>query len=258
MKKVLFLLPLLLLASCNMGNYKVNNIRNLDLSEDDSLTLEDLSSSQILAKINGNGSFPLVFYSNTCSSCLEAIKTVSAYALKYGTKFYSLKYSQHSYSILNETYRYIFPEGLVYPVTMIIKNKTLAYTINKDNMESLEAFEPVAKQHFNDCNISYCSLLNAYLNYQNNYSDYVCFIYSSLDQNDLSFLETVKNYSTDTSKNLILIDKIVAETGLISYLDIPDGNQNCCFEIKNNQRTRVADYSKDEGKELVKNFFLAN
>ena len=156
-KLTLLLIPILSLVSCENSKSSIYKINDYDLIVDNTKTTftVDLTTQELINLLENDASFPLFFHSNVCSSCQMVEQYVNRYVLNTKSVIYSYEYSSkyNEYALLNAFNPNLFPERIVTPRFLFLKDGELSIEVNEAKFSSYDLFSKSLNAFLNNSNI---------------------------------------------------------------------------------------------------------
>lgn len=266
--KKLVILPLLLLplalSSCDSFNAEIYQVNNYEFSvSNDSNYIKDVDAEQLISLFEGKRSFPLYFYSENCSTCAEVSSYIKSYVRLYKTTIYGYNFleNRENYESLNNYDPELFPQKVITPRFLLIKNGTLSLEVNSSKFASFQSFEKTLKAFLCPANIYTLNTFNAFTKFDEQFSNYICFVYDRriVEQNKLINQFIYPNIGA-ANKTILLLDVCDIDvenlTKMSNYLSVEIKNH---LLVVDNDNLDYADYSIDMIRfdELLRGYFGA-
>lgn len=226
--KKLIILPLLLfplaLSSCDAFSAEIYQVNNYEFSvSNDSEYIKDIDSEQLISLFEGKMSFPLYFYSDNCSTCTEVSSYIKSYVRLNKTTIYGFNYLENrdNYELLMNYDPELFPNKVITPRFLLIKNGTLSLEINSSKFASFQTFEKTLKAFLCPANIYTLNTFDAFTHFDETFGSYICFVYDRkiVEQNVLI--------------NQFIYPNIGTPNKAILLLDVHDIDENNLAKIRN-------------------------
>lgn len=265
MKKLVFLSLLLFplcITSCEGFNAEIYQVNNYEFQfSKESNYLKEVDSAQLISMFEGKLSFPLYFYSENCSTCADVSSYIKSYVKLNKTTIYGYNVVKNmaNYEQLINFDSELFPQRIVTPRFLLIKNGTLSLELNSSKFASYQTFENTLKAFLRPANIYTLNTFDTFYRFNENFDNYLCYVYDRRisEQNTLIYQFIYPNIGTKDTTILLL-----------DLCDIDNANLNSIntylgFEIKNhlmvvnNNEITSIEYSNNliEFDNLIKSYF---
>ncbi len=232
MKRNFFLLllsSLIALSGCSKNIKNENAVVSFNSYEHEVI---DLNFRQLEYMIEQNYSFPLLMYTEDCSSCLTAKENLAEVAkdIKYQT--YEIEMDGATSKYLSENYPDLFSVNDIYPSLSIINNKTISYKSPLESLNNQLSLKKLLKAYSLDTNITTLTTFDSYLEYKSAKKDFLVYAYY-IDEEDTSFIyhEYLLPACLKSNKNVLIINKSIAEFDLFYEIESISRNANESFII---------------------------
>lgn len=252
MKKKLVLLIAIssLLASCKAQEANaIKVIKNLDSSYLENVEtnyLIDITGEECIQKMESKQTFPLFFYSNTCSHCILAKNVIKDYAKDKQIIFNAVEYTEENYLPLREHQGIYFTDDVYTPRILFIKEGEIIFEVNSNKMSSSVALRAQFDKYLKPGNIISFSKENALQNYlASKKENTIVYTYETGNQIGEKMLGKAMNLTYQGTKDLVIIDADKFDNENSQYL------AGYAYEISNGQINKTIDYTSADGENIL-------
>ena len=251
MKRLLALTSLLLLTSCSSIKSE-NAIRVFNNYEEEPI---EISAQTVEYMIKEKYSFPLLMYTESCSTCVKAKETINKLVKSTHTAIYKIEmfYAVEQYlSIMLPDY---FSISDYYPKFYLFNEGNVSYNFKIDDLVNYTSLSRIYKSNTINTKISTLSSINEYQDYKSKHKEYLLYIYSSnqLDEQDV-YINYLYTEASKSNKNTLIIDQFSAKTDLISYIseefNLADDELSILSIIENGQIKTTLNYRNQSGDDI--------
>ncbi|MGM9873670.1 MAG: hypothetical protein ACI31G_01955 [Bacilli bacterium] len=219
MKRITFLLlPLLLLTSCSTrSDEKIRMISNYNLSLSNDSFIK-ISAENIINKIDNKESFFLYLFSSSCAYCELTSNSIKEIQQNTPYTIYQYEASINSYKLLYEYNHKIFPEQLVTPRLITIKNGELKIDINSNRLIKTNLLKNSLESFSYKTNIFTLTKKESFLDFINQKQSFLLFNYSSTSLIEQNLKNDILNQLDNSKKPILILDNIDIDDELNEYL----------------------------------------
>ena len=203
----------------------LNILAEKDNANDDMMVEMNLNTFQTY--VERKATFPILFYSTTCSHCAVAKTVIGNYLKDHHDLVYKLEIDTYVLDILSTLYPNDFSMETTVPNLYIYDAGKITYKFNQGNLLRERAFTNEANRLFNHSNISFGKEESAVKNYLSTCSEIMFFGYSSSNKETVQYFaqNIYPERSNLEAKTLVVdYDKISSTTGeyLYTYFGITE------------------------------------
>ena len=235
------------------GIYVENNI-DMKFSENASI-FQNISVSNLESRINNKETFPLFYYSQSCSMCDEAQQTLISYLSKIDKPFsiYRLITDINIQEELIDRYPSYFA-NLSAPELILFDEGKPIHTITYNVLSNYNQFYQRNHKRFKRQNVDTLTHYESFVSYMNDAQNTLIYFYDSSDSQTLSFYQNaIKNRAKTSQKNILKIDKYLVNeqdfADFLSFFSIDDSsNGSYIIHYQNKNTFTVCSYLNDKEK----------
>lgn len=252
MKKLLLfsiLICPLALTSCGT-NDSIRQITNYELTANEGLQAEitNLTTTELINFLDAKLNFPLYFYSKNCGSCATVSGFVTTYISDHDAVIYGYDYGSNmsDYHLLNEYDPELFPNRVVTPRMLIIKNGMLSVEINSSKYGSHHIFAKTVSHFVGKSSLYTLNKFETFNTFKNNFDSYFAFAYSSKNKDSLRLIsQFLYEHSASYYDPTLLLDiEKMSQCDIDSFTSfLGVGNfDDYCFYKKEDTNLFVSNY----------------
>ena len=180
----------------------------------------ELTARNLEYLVKQNYSFPLLTYTEGCSTCQIAKDNLKTTAKQVNYSLYQIEMYQSNIDYLVSNLPNLFTRNDYYPSLYIIDNGKISYKASYSDLQNQGNLKKLINAYSINSNIYTLSSLEKYNSFTNKNQNFLLYTYSSDEYDEASFYsQKLLPLASKSDKKTLIIDKCTSKTELITKID---------------------------------------